>query len=147
MPHQQTLDALLEIKDYEEVPVDDYRVSYDPLVSFDYCFCRAVVLKRGNLYGLSHILPNPHCLDPSHHIDGMLHEMRHELEKPKAIIVAGGGPDQIRDYCKSKSIEVVDSYYGEKEIDGRFYYRDIIIMPSLGEILIYTQDEKIVKKF
>jgi len=129
-----------KFNNYKIIPTGGAGISgahNNALVSFTFCYCSGIALKGEKVYGLAHILPryNPDaCLDWM--IKGM--DVKNGL---KAIISIGAKEDrkEIEQSCKKHSIEIVDSFQTKKmpNID-RYDYRDILVVPNTGEVIIHT---------
>ena len=141
--HSETLEDLSRLMLYEEVDWGKHKVKELPLVSFGYHNCNAIALSDGRRAGLSH--SNPEGTNILYQIEEMVGDFAVEPDKLKAIIVAGLGMENIKKYCRDLYIEVVgpsfqgDSYYNQR--DERFFYpRDVLVLPSLREVVIYTHE-------
>jgi hypothetical protein len=137
------------------VGTDDQEVSEKPLYSVGYYFCRAVILKGDQSKGLPHILP---WHNPLHYILRMIDKMRPFPKEFKAITVDvdchdldDKYPFSLEECCNRLGIEIVDRYLGKyflnEEGKPRTYQKDILVRPTLDQVLVYSQDQPEVLSF
>ena len=141
----ETLKKLSLLPDYTEVGIGSALPYVDiPLVSVNYQFCNGMVVK-GKTYLLVHFFPH----NLSEYIITQLIENKIRSRKQKAYVEAGANLDNIINFCRHNSIEVVD-YYLEQEyltdMGIRMYSRDILVLPSIEETWHFTRHGKAVIK-
>jgi len=145
----ETLKDLSKISLYLEVDWGDSDVSKLPLVSFGYHHCNAIALLNGEKAGLCHI--GPGGIDISSCLKDMIEDLEAQPKKLKAILVAGAGMKTMEKHCKNLGINVVDSYqddwYYNYEYGMLFYPRDVLLLPSSREVIIYANKGNIPKLF
>lgn len=144
MALSETKIDLAHIPEYNEVGVNDYGISEIPIVSCGYFFCGAVMIRKGRLVGLSHFTSDN---DPGEFIDKMVGEMGDNQEGLKAMFVTAGSPDRFEKAFQDRRIRIVNRYIGERTEKGFSYQKDIVVKPSLSEVLIYTRGKRIEKQF
>ncbi|MCK4335445.1 MAG: hypothetical protein KAW40_01845 [Candidatus Aenigmarchaeota archaeon] len=145
----ETLKYLDKIKLYWEVGKGDSGVSMLPQVSFGYGYCGAIALLNGREGGLSHTDSDDGNI--LYHLDKMIGDFDVPPEELKAIPIAGKGMETLKRCCKDRGIKVVNEYQGDwyfDHLERMFYYpRDVLLVPSLREVIIYTREGKIHKLF
>lgn len=145
----ETLRDLSELKLYLEVDQGDSDTSGLSLVSFGYRRCNAIALMNGDKAGLCHTAPEGDNI--LYDAEKMVEDLGVPPKKLKAILVAGAGMETMEKYCKKLGIEVVNSYQGDWYYDcddkRLFYPRDVLLVPSSREVIIYTREGKIHKLF
>ncbi len=143
----ETLEDLSKIELYLEANPRNPEVSEFPLVSFGYRSCNAISLSNGRKVGLCHIDGN----DISYNLDKMVKDFGVPLNELKAIPVAGSGMKKMKESCKDFGIDVVNWYQDDYHVDDSgemiFYPRDVLVIPSLKEVIIYTQKGRVYKLF
>lgn len=146
----ETLEDLSKLKKlYLEVGWGDSDISTLPLISFGYHDCNAIALLNGEKAGLCHTVPDGTNILSD--LKKMVEGLKVPAKELKAILVAGMGMETMEKYCKRLRIEVVNSYQGDWYYDDKdrmlFYSRDVLVVPSSREVLIYTRKGKIHRLF
>jgi len=151
--YQETILEVGRLGRYVEVPMGENEVSILPLVSVDYNFCSAIVLKGGELFGLPHILPvySKVIRSPEEHLAGMITKIRKDPKEIQAIILASDNLKDLETCCSNLELQVVDFHEGEHVKDKKecwlMHQRDVIVVPERNEVIIHTHVSRIVKKF
>jgi hypothetical protein len=113
-----------------------------PIVSFGFYGCNALVLfskeKNHPKAALAHI--STLCYPPIH-IKWMLKRIDAEARSLEAIIVTGVYDMNLEEHCKEYGISV------KEKIQDASFGRDVMVIPSLKEIRIYTDNGKIVRQY
>ncbi len=145
----ETLEDLDKIKLYWKVGEGGSGVSMLPQVSFGCGYCNAIAILNGSEGGLSHTNSDNDSI--LYHLDKMIGDFDVPPRKLKAIPIAGKGMENLKKCCKKRRIEVVNEYQGDRYFDSMermFYYtRDILLIPSWKEVIIYTDKGRISRFF
>ena len=106
---------------------------------------------NGKEAGLAHIYPDIAGDGDLEILDAndLINEMRTAPELLRAMVIGVEGLDEIVGYCQAEGIKVEsvfhDDYFSERHI--HCHPRDIVVVPSLREVFIYTHKGKVTKKF
>ena len=120
-----------------EVKWGDCAVSSEPMGSFGYSGCRALVFQNGKHMGLSHIWKTDTPPMIRHYVKGMLGHA--DPADVMAFISAGLRPECAVESCREFEIPVVGTNNDE---ENPYWYRDVIVVPSTREVFIYSEKGK-----
>jgi hypothetical protein len=134
---ERTRKDLASLGAHTAVPLAEYRTGKEPLASFGYQHCRALVLYHENTAGLSHIPPS--C-NPEGYLDGMAEEMGTGPREIQALAIGGDNPGRLRKACRKKGIACRSIRFGSAE-------RDIVVDPSSGRVSVHTANKTYTFQF
>ena len=139
--YEITKNDLAEISYYEEVPWFSFKTSDKPLASFKYGCCSAVIVYLNGYMGLAHM---GHGNKSEHYLNGMLSDENLKNATKAMVLATGKEVDRIVIDCNMRGLEViVDFNYENSENNGI----DVIVVPELKEVNIYTKAGKLTKYF
>jgi len=145
---QETLNDLNKLETCLMVEEEGLLVRDLPMVSFGYRFCSALILRKGERMLLSHIRPTNYITEG--YIEVGIDMMGKEISELTAMAVGGKYKDFIQQRCDQKGLKLAEGYLDERREEEMFrekpfHSRDIIVIPALAEVWIYTHKGKITR--